>query len=406
MSEISLNQLELLQKIAAENGMKNVEILNKSTLSKGENYLGNVSCLEIREKSGKKIDVFLKRAQTDEKIRRTNPVTSVYDRETLIYSMVFANYLELQEERGIPKKYDVFPKYYGSSSEENQESIVLEDLKAAGFDVCGRNKPMNHEQITMVFQAYAKIHALSYAFKKLRPEMFKKVVRGLHDLYFKQILSSRDDFEGFVLRNIDSALKVVAGDDATIQKLKNLKQSMEEMMTTLMTNNDYGKKGAIVHADCWSNNLMFKYEGQNLTDVKLIDWQFGYYAKSPVLDLTFAFYANASEKILKNWKKYLEIYHETARAVCDDFGFSLDEFLTEDDLISDWKLYAKLGIQLAFVCAKIMYAKEEDTPDILKFAEDGLSIWVGVSSIDLTSCEDYRKRINDIVTCAIEDGLI
>ncbi|XP_014275100.1 uncharacterized protein [Halyomorpha halys] len=76
------------------------------------------------------------------------------------------------------------------------------------------------------------------------------------------------------------------------------------------------------HGDCWSNNIMFKYDFQKRPiAVKFLDYQLPNY-NTPCVDITNLMYLSVRPAIRRaNYQLLLKTYHDSLVRTLDKFGF-------------------------------------------------------------------------------------
>ena len=190
---------ECLDKVALAEGFVNYEINVIHGSAVGDGFVGLIFKVNIEEKeSDKKLSVILK--SPPEGARRTDfKAMSLFEREVFLYSEVLPQFVNLQEEKKIKKSagFFNFPKcYYAEFIQDRDESvIIMEDLRDSGYKMCDKFKPTNYEHTKLVMTALGRLHALSFALKARRPEIFAKykelddfMTKNLDEPFFVQML--------------------------------------------------------------------------------------------------------------------------------------------------------------------------------------------------------------------------
>ncbi|CAH1993723.1 unnamed protein product [Acanthoscelides obtectus] len=178
-----------------------------------------------------------------------------------IYEEVLPAFQEFQKQRNIQDKFASYPKCYKCLKLYKKDVIVLENLKAQGYELHNKLECFNLAHTRKVLQQYAKLHALSFALKDQRPDFFASLVDGSIDSLLDYLKKPR--FQQAITESCENGVKILMkyGDDKladkydkiTIDGVDKLKQIYEEK---------YDQK-VINHGDCWNNNFMFRYEVRN-----------------------------------------------------------------------------------------------------------------------------------------------
>lgn len=260
---------EVLEK-AINGNIEDFAISVNDSNKKGDGYIGQIFFVTLQEKNyGRRLNFVVKQAFSEQNIRELHPIRDAFITEIYFYTELWPKLREFQERIPATLSFDHLARCYAATREENFERLVLEDLKEQGFVMNDKRKVMDREQLEYIFKVYGKLHAISFAYKALKPGEFSELTEVVTDVWVsfskKQIfqdaikLAYRQCFD-----NLEPGV-----DDAIIDKFRHyLDDGMEVFCKSLVN----GKYTAIVHGDCWSNNIMFKY------DVSVIEY-FHVYAK-------------------------------------------------------------------------------------------------------------------------------
>lgn len=253
--DISEEKTALLRSIADSEGFENYTLDVQKGSMKGDGYLGVINTIQIKN-SEKTLNLIIKSALTNDKLRETAPIQSFYDREIFIYTQYFPVLQQLQDEYQIEHRFKETAKCFGTLSTQKEESLILENLKEVGYQLWDRKIGMNSEHVALVFTAYGKFHGTSYAFKTLNPKKYDEITKGLDSVF-----QSEEDMEKFK-QNMTSVFgngfKAVAGNAKATQALTKFTEKIGEYFATTFKIID--RHSVVVHGDCWCNNIMFKYE--------------------------------------------------------------------------------------------------------------------------------------------------
>ncbi|KAJ8926031.1 hypothetical protein NQ315_009886, partial [Exocentrus adspersus] len=370
MSDVVPAQIHEILKKIVEQDIDNYEITVHDANKKGEGYLGEILFLKLEEKNNSKqvLELVVKQAFTSETIRNVVPIREVFQNEIYFYTQVWKRLNKFQER--IPSRYHFqkLARCIASVSDLNSEKIVFENLKFLGFELQDKKLPLSKEQFELIMKEYGKFHALSFAYKALCPDNYAELVKELQDVY-----STLINGEGF-----QSGMKIVneicmenlkgTVDERIIEKYKLYTDNYVEMFQDSLDCRT--KYTVITHGDCWSNNMMFKYDEENkVTDVRFLDFQLTKEG-SPCCDLSYCLYSGASKEILDDFYYYLQIYHDSLSETLRAFGCNPDELFPFKELKNDWKKYCKLGVFMALVVWKIKLTHQSEVKDIADLVEE------------------------------------
>ena len=259
IENITESQLKFIKSVIEKEGFKDSKVTFETVGGAADNYGASVKRIII-EKANGNLSIFAKIAPTFEVVRNTSNVPLGFHNEHMMYTEVLPKLLQLQKEANIPEEDQIkFPKCYGTYIEAPNEVILIEDLKISGFAILDRFLPLSDECVTSVLKHLAILHSLSYVLKDKEPETFnyfrdnlRDVMGAMNDGIYGQL-----DFFGQV-----EALSLNLLDNPEHKNImKNAKISEGVNRTKKMTKFEHGSRySVIIHGDCWTNNLMFKYE--------------------------------------------------------------------------------------------------------------------------------------------------
>ncbi|XP_019640653.1 PREDICTED: uncharacterized protein LOC109482390 isoform X1 [Branchiostoma belcheri] len=211
---------------------------------------------------------------------------------------------------------DLFlPKcYFAATDPSSKVSVrVMENLKSQGFSIKVNRQSLSRDEMMLAAGALAQVHGLSHRVEIRSgvplPEKFdwittlsgaKAAWRDVTSYVYQQAVTE------FATAFPDQADLV-----ARLEKLGTLNPMEADPRPRLKV---------LSHAECWNNNIMFKYAEDVPTDVRLVDWQTPRYLP-PTYDLTFLFLCNAS------W----DVFHDHRDAILAHYHHKLMETLGPND---------------------------------------------------------------------------
>lgn len=175
-----------------------------------------------------------------------------------MYTKVFPLLDEFQKENVIEHPFDNFAKCYGVCDKTGREAIIVQNLKAEGFEIHCRTQPQNLNHVLFIFRNYGRFHALSLAMKIKKPSIFKALTKNMTDVMGMFIIQANMLVQ--LEKDFDNALRIFQkyNDSAIAKKFENIRSSIKEVVSNLGKNTN--PASVILHGDCWNNNMMFKYE--------------------------------------------------------------------------------------------------------------------------------------------------
>lgn len=327
-------------------------------------YLGVYQCLNVRVRpencSELKLKFFVKHIKiTNEIMIKSRNIIDLFEKEKFFYTEF------LNEINKFVDNFDmsVIPKcYYVENG-----ILILEDLTTSGFDLA-KSLKFDKEHVKVALKSLAKLHASSFALEEWKS---KKIGRPWRmNETFKSIMEEgffrrEESYWGHIfLEETFRAFDLIAEiyfenkDDytSTVDWLKNYKAKLYSIL-----NDKNNFRNVCTHGDFWAKNMLFKYNGDNPVDCKIIDFQLQKYAP-PAHDVTFLIVHTTSKEIrLKYYQSFLDYYYECLNEELLKFGLDLDVILSKDEFEKTCKIYKTLAkvIRLAYSTISMVSQKNQ-----------------------------------------------
>ncbi|KAJ9592871.1 hypothetical protein L9F63_015449 [Diploptera punctata] len=376
--ELKKEDLEKLLSQELHSDIK-VEKFSFTPLTKpGDNYGSTILAVEVfyytHENSHlQKLPIVAKLVPESPFLRKAFNIEITFNKEVRAYTLVAPEFYKLQKEKGIPENemLDVFPKYYGSRSNKqddiNMEAddsavLLMENLKSSGYEIGDRRKGFNLEHMELVLSKLAQFHALGIAMKILKPEIFEEKILKTCEKFNLSISDDNEVQEKWIISIVNS-----------IKHMPEAVPYLDKIEKCLRADTLVNEKGeypvsepfaTIVHNDFWVNNMMFKYgKPSNKTGmkqkcpikIKFVDFQVTIYS-SPVKDLIFLLFSSSEDGLLeKHYHHLIQHYHKEfvgllTKLGCSTEMFSYEHFLQEINTFAPQEL-AHILYMLDPICA-------------------------------------------------------
>lgn len=177
----------------------------------------------------------------------------LYVNEIYFYETIYPAYCKLLEENAVDDGFRNVAQCYGTLS---KGMLALENLKQKGYQPFNKNEEATDGHILLVFEAYAKFHALSFAFKDQKGDDCVLFRRNLFNFY--ELGAKKADIDSNIRYAIEEFLKQLnpAEDEKILRRCK-----VEELISHIVDPSKFCTKHAILtQGDCWYNNSMFLYD--------------------------------------------------------------------------------------------------------------------------------------------------
>lgn len=181
--------------------------------------------------------------------------------EIAAYERIFPRVHELL--RSIGDNSQLCPKTLAIDKEH--KTLIFEDLKDMDYHIGDRKIGVNMQHVKLVVASHAKLHACSMVMKERYGEGFSEFRRGL---YFEEA-EIWLNFVKTMFREVSKAVGYWEGYEKYAVKLKNMENFVAEQ-ACLIIREQNEVSSVFCHGDCWTANLMFKYENDLPKDLILV----------------------------------------------------------------------------------------------------------------------------------------
>lgn len=253
-----------LDKVAIDEGFKNyaIKVVHGSAI--GDGFVGLIFKVTINENnSDKSLNLILKTPPDNQVRRQQFGSMELFRREVFMYNEVIPEFMKLQQERKIQASqgFYEFPKiYYAEYNDELDDSlIIMEDLKESGFELWDKFKPTPYENAKLIMKALGKFHALSFALRVHKPELFAKYREQAKDLLSEKF--AQEQLVAMTKSYVDQAVGTL--DPGNVKQRNRVSQLGDNFADVLkmLTDGELDDAFAVIsHGDCWSNNFMYQYQ--------------------------------------------------------------------------------------------------------------------------------------------------
>lgn len=232
-----------------------VEIRND--YENAEGFVGNIFAATLKnKKNGEQLSGIIKLQKTgDDPVYHI--VRELFENETHFYKRIWKKLFDIYKLK-TGKCLKFVPECLGTV-ENDLILIVLQDITIEGFELYDKSKCFDAQHFCLIFETYGIFHALSMVLKHQNIDDYFQFAKTLHPVYKDCFEDSGYFTERFVtvLRHIQNFFDPVT-EKSVLNKIRPYVKSGSQMVSKVL--NSDGKQGVLLHGDCWSNNLMFKYD--------------------------------------------------------------------------------------------------------------------------------------------------
>uniref|UniRef100_A0A182WV06 CHK domain-containing protein n=1 Tax=Anopheles quadriannulatus TaxID=34691 RepID=A0A182WV06_ANOQN len=278
----------------------------------------------------------------------------VFEKEILMYKSVLPSMVTMIAKLG--SVIELAPQLI-YSSETPSDLVVLEDLTARGYSVENQTLGLSYEQSKMAVEKLAFFHAASAMMLSENGQAFPKFTKGTFHAEHKDKLSYFPDtirMVGEMAAELDISQPMA--DKLLKLPAKTLQKAIEAYES------DFKGFKVLNHGDFWTNNILFKYQGNELVDAIFVDFQ-NCVVGSPIIDLVYFLAASPAHEVLeKHRDELVYIYHETLVLLLQKMGYmkSIPSLL---ELQVELLKHGSLQVIYALTVSPFMRTKDEhNTP--------------------------------------------
>ncbi|EDS30841.1 conserved hypothetical protein [Culex quinquefasciatus] len=388
---------------------------------KGDGFVGEMFRARITE-GARELVVLCKIPPINEARRQQFGSMVIFEREVEAYSKLLPAMYEFQREKGVTEELDVgffnAPKCYLSywDGPKEESAILMDDLRLRGYRMWNKMIPVNYEHARLLMVQLGRLHAVSFAMKDQRPEVFEQF--KLPDPMTRMMLEGESGavFVGMMNMSMDRAIGLLQPEEEKLrQKLLKAKDSMIDDLKNLTSPAQCEPYAILGHGDCWVNNFIYSYKNGVPTEIVLLDWQICRYV-SPALDLLyFIFGCTDGEFRRKHYDEMIRLYHRSLTELLEKLGGDPTRQFPYTALLRQLKQHGKFGLFMAIFMVPMLCVDNADLPDMDAQAEKYKETKEsgGMEELDnewmqmMTKSEDkYRKRMGDVLRDLARFGYI
>ncbi|XP_055550880.1 uncharacterized protein LOC129733229 [Wyeomyia smithii] len=416
-SSTSRMNLQMLQKIFVENEpdliIDSYEEAKGS--GRGDNYTAALFRLSLkghtRSNDGKKKlrwerTVICKRLPDCKIKREAFKSEALFRNEVEFYNTIMPEFVAFQKRKctASGQMFRAVPQCYLAQD----DLIMLEDLQVRGFSMPDRQAGLGLEQMRVTLTELSKFHAVSLAYRKQQPaELARLTARISEGIFSKANAEWYKNYYDILTRNaIQMVTQTIPEKVGYLEKLEGFLSDCFGNMMELVSKES--KLAVICHGDCWTNNILYKYDDKGcITEKCFVDFQLIRYG-SLALDLAYLIYCCTDASLRKeNLQNWLRIYHQQLVKSLKVLGSFHDYCTDEADLWlqidGEFKRYARFGLGTAMDMLPISTCSSEEAPDLYASGSDTAAT---PPELNVPPNELCRKKMTDIVLELVDGGML
>ncbi|XP_066602468.1 uncharacterized protein [Prorops nasuta] len=300
-----------LQQIAKSLKLAEPKFRVVDATKKGANYAGivyRVITEGMRNGKFERINSILKCAPQEETRRELLNTNRIFLREIFFYEKVLPIFADLLSEHHM--QLGQFPTLHGVWAENGNEVLILEDLSRKGY-VMKSSKTLDYDHVSLAIQHLGRFHAYSFATRAKNPAAFEELKAMEEPIFFRQKRNSTSKSRGELYCDlVEEALK--DEDKFYRDRFDAFRKIVYDELVEAVMGANAEPYAVVNHGDCWTNNILFKYDEKTKkpTSLYFIDFQISRYA-SPAVDLSYMLFCCCTHELReKYFDTLLHQYHD------------------------------------------------------------------------------------------------
>ncbi|XP_055695756.1 uncharacterized protein LOC129797340 [Lutzomyia longipalpis] len=326
-----------------------------------------------------------------------------FAREKYSYEVILPRFSEFEKQYlSNDEKFHNYAHMVMVSLTDQEEFLIMNDLKREGFWNPKRSTPLNLHQCRLVMITMAKFHAISYAFKDQHPNEFYELASQLTETMFAEPIG--EEMKQFLAKKIEYGLGTLRYSDDTKFR-KHLEQFGKEYAENMISCVHVKEYGAICHGDSWISNLIFRFKNNVEDEVKLLDWQLSRHT-TPVLDLSYFIFCCTDEKLRIHLPELLNEYYDLLICRINKLGSKGSDLYPKNVFEDHCKNYMKYGLGLALMTLHSITCEPSQIPDVGEYLDSMDFAKIDQIGDELIKNPAYIKRMSGVIRDSVRFGYI
>lgn len=354
---------------ALRNGLKKKDLILTECVvlpatAVGDNYASQMFRIRSKLKEGEKSEIkefsFIVKTFPLGKFAEKMHLGEFFDKESRMFTKTLPKTHELLV-KAYPGHERLFAQCYHAQGAPNN-AIVLEDLRKIDFTLGDRFGGVDLDHSLLVVRQLAKQHAASHIILQTDPEEAKFYDESLWTPRFEETIKNMMGNAVTYIANYVRDWKDLPGHDRYYEKLIQLQENIMQVVFDSYVRDDE-EVNVILHGDCWTNNMMFRYdENHKVNAVKFCDLQLSCH-NTPALDLNYYIFSSSKCRFT-HLDVLLEAYYESFTETLKRLNYELKKPFSLEILKKNFHKRIAHGLITTLCVLPITSAPPEEAPDI------------------------------------------
>lgn len=349
MAEVKLPDhiVEALKVFASGCGFKEPKFEYSEGSDKG--YIGLIKRCRVSE-GGRSLSIICKFLPDNQELNAKYGSYELFRREVFVYQKVLPQLEKIQLENGLnfrdDKGFWSFAKCYHSKFDEDfpeKAFILMEDLAEENFVMKPTLTLYDFEHTQKLFIELGKFHAISFALKEKKPEVFEEF-KTMEDLMCN--LMTTETMKNLAPRNIQLASELFS-ENIVKEKILSYKTDLWDQMRKVVAGSNAEPFGVVCHGDCWINNIMCREDQEEIKEICLVDWQMTRFG-SAASELMYFLFTCTSKQLRDQHKSELfDCYYESLSTTLKSFNLEAKEIYPRENFEDQLREFGKFAFAMA-----------------------------------------------------------
>ncbi|KAL2730312.1 uncharacterized protein V1477_016123 [Vespula maculifrons] len=377
--------------------------------AKGDSYLTVVNKVKLNGLANGKpvqIDIVIKSLPQNLGRRKTYRSIIFFRNEVAFYTKIIPKFEQFLKSKNQANILCV-PRHLKSLVDGENDYLILENVCNLGYGPITRQNCVDMEQCTVILEAFATFHAISFAYKDQNKEEFDEMVTHLEETYFSP--KYWDWYERFHKRLVGIATHALATEYPNSEALKRFtsyKLGSLVKMCYKICDSPNTPTSVVNQGDSWAPNVLVRDVEGDKKEALLLDFQLAR-CVSPILDLAFFIYSCTDKALRERFNEMLKIYHNKLTSVINSLGSNAEKLYSWETFMKEVKenfFYGIVFVLEAMPFTMLDNSQAFDLDTIIKGDEEVNidDVW----TIGNLETQWKRLRLADVIVHAVENGFL
>ncbi|XP_015175895.1 PREDICTED: uncharacterized protein LOC107066107 [Polistes dominula] len=411
LSKISakLNKEILESILVAEHNAKDVKVIDwniSDGSAKGDGYLGIVNKVKVNGiADGKPVqtDIVIKSLPPNLIRRKMYRCTEFFHNEITFYTKIIPKFEEFLKSKNQAHILNI-PRLLKSLADGENDYLILENVCSLGYGPITRQDCVDMEQCTIILEAFAIFHGISFAYKDQNKEQFNECVSHLEETYFRP--KHWNWYKDFHKRLVDIATHALVTEYPNSDALKRFNSykfgSLLEMSYKICDRMN-APTSVVNQGDPWTTNIFVRNIEGNKKQALLLDFQLAR-CVSPILDLSHFIYACTNKTLRERFDDMLKIYYNKLSYIINLLGSDSNKLYPWEMFMKEVKEHFFFGIVCSLEALPLAMLPESQVPDLETLTDENVEL--NLDHIEYLDTQSKRLRLADVIVHAVENGFL